>query len=104
MKKLIALTATLAVSTATFAATVGGDRDVFTEGYGSEAQAYDAGFDLLEEYKEMSSLELQSTLGINAPGIELKGGTVVVEEFAQNRGEIQYRAIVDLDYVYQSTN
>lgn len=103
MKKLIVLATALIVSSATYAAN--GERHVYTEGYQSKAQAYDAGFDVLEEYQSMTDYKLGSKLMISDASIaNLTGGSVMVEEFATNRNVIQYRAIVELDYQYESND
>lgn len=103
MKKLLALVATsLVLSTSVFAsATSTGNTEIRTDGYSTKAQAYEAGFDVAEDLKTASPAELTFKLpqhDVSNPSIN--SVEVSLEEFSAARGDISYRAVVDVDYTY----
>ncbi|RKF22179.1 DUF3316 domain-containing protein [Alginatibacterium sediminis] len=109
MKKLIVIAATILLSGSALATTVNASKAVLTQGYTSQAQAYEAGFDVIDQYQELSAVELSKALNMNMLGVdqysfEYAGAEVKIEEFAQVRDELQYRAVVDVNYQYDNDN
>lgn len=109
MKKVTTIAAAaLLLSSTAFAGTqtVYRDSHVVTDSFATKAQALDAAFDLVDNYKQLSPFQLKMklpTFGDNTVnGVQIDNTEVTVEEFAQSRGNIQYRAVVNLDYHYQS--
>ncbi|KHT51580.1 DUF3316 domain-containing protein [Vibrio sinaloensis] len=107
MKKIILL-ASLVLSTSVFAATstVQSERTFTTDSYASKEQAYQAGFGLVEEFKQMSQNELENKL-VTGPNdaiyqsIIVNDMNVAVKEFGTIDGKIEYKAVVDIDYQYK---
>jgi len=109
MKTLIAtITASLLLSTASFAGTVTqeSNADLATPTYQSKAEAYDAGFKMIENLKSLSSKELVKTLPFygetSVSDVTIKGTQVTVTEFAKTPNEINYKAIVNVDYNFNA--
>ncbi|WP_375748710.1 DUF3316 domain-containing protein [Vibrio sp. HN007] len=105
MKNLTILATALLVSTTAFAAndTFYDHRTIRTEGFSSQEQAYNSGFDMVESLNTMSDSQLRwnlSTSKTSAHNIDVDKTEVTVEEFSKNRGEVLYRAAVDVDYHY----
>tara|TARA_Y100001956_G_scaffold56230_2_gene55251 strand:+ start:1367 stop:1711 length:345 start_codon:yes stop_codon:yes gene_type:complete len=107
MKKIILL-ASLVMSTSVFAATntVQSDRTFSTDNYATKEQAYQAGFDLMNDFKQMSQNELENKLvtGSNDAiynSIKLNDMNVAIKEFGNANGQIEYKAVVDVDFQYK---
>ncbi|WP_159650517.1 DUF3316 domain-containing protein [Vibrio atypicus] len=107
MKKIILL-ASLVMSTSVFAAiqTTMSNRTFETESYATKQQAYEAGMTLMEEFKTMPQEELKYKLvtgnqNVINPSIEVTDMNVVVGEYGNSQGQLQYKAIVDVDYQYK---
>lgn len=107
MKKLILLS-TLILSSSVLASTqtTQSHRSLATGEYQSKQMAYEAGFKLMEEVRAMDASELKRTLPIHQsnvllPSIKVEDMTVTVEEFASERGQVAYKALVNVDYEYQ---
>ncbi|MDC5811804.1 DUF3316 domain-containing protein [Vibrio europaeus] len=107
MKKVILL-ASLVMSASVFASTSATTSNTsFTTGaYSTKQQAYDAAFDLMDEMKTLNPAQLKTKLHISQnnvvyPSVKLNDMTVQIEEFASAPGNIQYKAILDVDYQYK---
>ncbi|EEX93858.1 acyl-CoA synthetase [Vibrio orientalis CIP 102891 = ATCC 33934] len=107
MKKVVIL-ASLLMSASVFASTntETSNTSFTTDAYATKQQAYDAAFDLMDEMKAMNSTELQTALPIHEnsvvyPSVKLDEMTVHVKEFANNKGDIQYKAVLNVDYQYK---
>ena len=104
MKKLTTLVATLLISSSVFASSqvVHSDKNFSTDAFTDKAQAYEAGFNYLDSLKTLGDAELrQKFLVISqtpAHNIKIDDSKVSIQEFAQTRGQVAYRAIVDVDY------
>ncbi|MCW8333303.1 DUF3316 domain-containing protein [Vibrio paucivorans] len=108
MKKAILLASALVISSTAFAGvnSKSSETTVKTDAFATQEQAYNAGYDLMDEYKAMPSHQLRAKLPINensvkTSSVEVTDGKVTVEEFSPARGEIQYRAVVEVDYQYK---
>ncbi|MFX3895588.1 DUF3316 domain-containing protein, partial [Streptococcus suis] len=70
------------------------------------AEAYNAGFDLSDSVKAMDQFQLRFNLPVQSytlvKNINVGQSEVTVEEFANSNGDIQYRAIVDVDYQFNA--
>ena len=108
MKKLTILAATALLSTTAFAGnqTVYSEANLHTDGFNSKAAAYQAGFDYVEALHTASGSEVrfkQAPIGENVvSNITLDDTAVSIEEFSEARGEISYRAIVNVDYHFDA--
>ncbi|MDC5804890.1 DUF3316 domain-containing protein [Vibrio europaeus] len=107
MKKVILL-ASLVMSASVFASTSAttSNTSFTTDAYSTKQQAYDAAFDLMDEMKTLSPAQLKTKLHISQnnvvyPSVKLNDMTVQIEEFASAPGNIQYKAILDVDYQYK---
>ena len=104
MKKIITVVAALLISSSVFAASqvVHSDKNFTTETFTDKSQAYEAGFSYLENLNSLSQAQLRQKLILisetPAHSIKIDTSKVSVEEFAQTRGQIAYRALVDVDY------
>lgn len=108
MKKSMIVAAGLLLSTSAFASTfaVTANSTKTTDLYNTKAEAFEAGFDLSDEFKSMPQSELRFEFPVssytNVQDIAIDNTEVVVEEIATHRGEVQYRAVVDLDYNFKA--
>ncbi|TCS37580.1 DUF3316 domain-containing protein [Reinekea marinisedimentorum] len=111
MKKIAqfstALTAALLISAAATAGTVKTQSTtLYTDSYSTAAEAYNAGFDVIDQVDSASKGELKQTLKLYGEGvvrdIALDDAEVTVEEFALGRNNIVYRATVDVDFHYET--
>jgi len=107
MKKVVIL-ASLLMSASVLASTntETSNTSFTTDAYATKQQAYDAAFDLMDEMKAMNNAELKTALPIHEsnvvyPSVKIEEMTVHVEEFANNKGNIQYKAVLDVDYQYK---
>ncbi len=109
MKKLITIAAGLLLTTSAFATTVThhNDAKVFSADYATKAEALNAGYDLAEELVTMNEKQLRTALSLlvnnTVRNVAVDQTEIKTEEFAISRGEIQYRAIVDVDYHFDET-
>lgn len=108
MKKVIVLTTALMVSSTAFAAinTQSSETTVKTDAFATQEQAYNAGYDLMDEFKAMPTNQLMQELPIHEnnvqrPSVKVTETKVTIEEFAKERGKVQYRAVVEVDYQYK---
>ncbi|MCK6264534.1 DUF3316 domain-containing protein [Vibrio sp. ZSDE26] len=108
MKNAILFTIAMMVSSTTFAGvnTRTSEASLKTGAYATPEQAYSAGYDLMDQFNEMPTNQLLKELPINEnnvqyPSVKVTGSKVTVEEFSKKRGEIQYRAVVEVDYQYK---
>ena len=109
MKKVTVLAATMLLSSTVFASNQlnSSATSITTEGYATQEQALNAGYTLMDEINEMSSSQLTNKLPISATtviydSVKVKDVELHIEAFSKKRGEVQYRAIVDVDYQYES--
>ncbi|UGA55706.1 DUF3316 domain-containing protein [Vibrio sp. VB16] len=108
MKKLTVLAATLLMSATAFAGTqtVYSETNLSTAGFASKAAAYEAGFDYVDALETATNSELHfklAPIGENSvSNIQLDDAIVTIEEFSEARGEISYRAIVNVDYHFDA--
>jgi len=108
MNKLMTVAAGLLLSTSAFASnvTLHNDTTVTTSSFATKAEALDAGLSVAQNLSDMSQNELRIQLPVNAyqnvNNISIDNTKVKVEEFAQVRGQVQYRAIVDVDYHFDA--
>ena len=97
---------TLLLSTSVFASTqtVNEERHFQTDSFTQKSQAYTAGFDYLESINGMSQKDLRNKLVAINPSptddIKIDDAKVYVHEYAENRDQIAYRAVVDVNYHY----
>jgi len=98
----------LLLSTSAFASnvTLHNDTTVATSSFATKAEALVAGLSVAQNLSDMSQTELRFQLPVNAyqnvNNISIDNTEVKVEEFALVRGEVQYRAIVDVDYHFDA--
>ncbi|WED23855.1 DUF3316 domain-containing protein [Vibrio sp. JC009] len=109
MKKLSVLTAALILSASAMAATetVYNHSVLKTDGFATKQEAYNSGFDVADDLKAMSNHELKKNLSVfetSAKRVTIDDTVVTVEEFAEGRDAIQYRANVDVNYHYTATD
>ncbi len=108
MKTSIILATSLLLTTSAFASTtaISQNRSFTTDTYSTKAEAYDAGFDLADSVKAMDQSQLRHELSVenytNVHKIGVDSSEVTVQGIATNRDDIQYRAIVDLDYHFDA--
>ncbi len=108
MNKSIIAVAGLLLTTSAFASTmtVSENATLETGLYNTKAEAYNAGFDLSDSVKAMSQTQLRKEFPVDSytsvKNINVDDSEVTVEEIATNRGKVQYRAIVDLDYRFDA--
>ncbi len=107
MKKLIITAAGLLLTTSAFASnTIDSNATFKTDAYQSKAEAYQAGFELADSFKAMNQGELKFQLPVQSysrvSNIGINDSEVTIQEFANNSGNIEYHAIVDLDYQFDS--
>lgn len=107
MKKVILL-ASIVMSASVFASTntMTSTTSLTTEAYPNKQLAYDAAFNLMDEMNSMTSAELKIALPITennviTPSVKLSDMKVSVHEFARTPGNIEYTAVLDVDYQYQ---
>lgn len=108
MKNTIILASGLLLVSSAFASTttVSDNATFTTDTYSSKAEAYNAGFDLSDSVKAMDQSQLRFNLPVQSytlvKNINVGQAEVTVEEIANNNGDIQYRAIVDVDYNFSA--
>ncbi len=110
MKALITIACSMLVA---FTATAGPretihrDATLYSDTYASKQEAIDAGFNMYEALETASDSDLRWKL--NTSGDTVIGGTMMVEsaqvrveEFPASRTNMQYRAVVEVDYNYKA--
>lgn len=109
MKKLMAIaTTTLLASSAAFAGTqtVYSDTHIITDGFETEIEALNAGHDVIDRVKQLSSAQLRTELPTYAYSsvrdVKIDDAEVVIEAYSEDPGEVQYRAVVKVDYHYKA--
>ncbi len=102
MKNTLIIAAGLLLTSSSFAYTINDQATVDTGTYATESAAYAAGFDFIDSLKTMNRSELGKTLSLPADNtvrqIKVDSSRVELEAFATHPEQIQYRAIVNLDY------
>ncbi|MGY0614971.1 DUF3316 domain-containing protein [Vibrio sp. FJH11] len=108
MKKLFVLTAGILMASSVFASntTVTEKTNMEVGTYQSREQALNAGFDLSDSLKSMSGTQLRNKLGLfsysNVSNINIDDSQVVINEVAYARDNIQYRAVLNVDYHFNA--
>ncbi|MGF1754876.1 DUF3316 domain-containing protein [Vibrio makurazakiensis] len=110
MKKLIAIACGLLVAFSVTAAsrnTIHSNSTMVTESFSSKQDAMDAGFNMYESLETASDSELRWKLNktnsdVVSGSMTLDNARVKIEENIVSRDNIEYRAIVDVDYHYTS--
>lgn len=108
MKNTIILASGLLLASSAFASTttVSDNATFKTDAYSSKTEAYNAGFDLSDSVKAMDQSQLRFNLPVQSytlvKNINVGQAEVTLEEIANNNGDIQYRAIVDVDYNFNA--
>ncbi|MBO0213516.1 DUF3316 domain-containing protein [Vibrio sp. Vb2880] len=107
MKKALVILTTMTLSAGAWASigTTEHETTLTTHAYASEQQAYDAGFAKVDALKKMPSNELANALNVYDAKLvqntlKVSDAEVKVESFAKQDGQVQYRAVVDVDYQY----
>ncbi|GEM_PF-726268 len=110
MKTLIVIAVGLLISlnvSAKSRETVHRDTMLMTEVFDSKSAALDAGFNVYESLETASDRQLRrklNTFSDNvAGGISIDSAKVRIEEFPVSRNNIQYRAVIDVNYHYDAT-
>jgi len=104
MKKIMTVVGALLISSSVFAASqvIHSDKNFSTEAFTEKSQAYEAGFNYLDALKGLSDVELTHKLLVISQSpvkdIKIDNSKVSIEEFAQTRGQLAYRAVINLDY------
>jgi hypothetical protein len=108
MNKLIAITAGILLSSSALASNITEHRNarIVSANYETKAEAINAGFDIANELSTLTPYELRKELIVISNGfpsnLEIKQTEVQTEEFALVRGQSQYRAIVKVNYQYDT--
>ncbi len=105
MKKAILITAGFLVSSSVFAnANLTKDTTLYSDSVTTSQAAYDAGYKIMDNLTHMSQTELRDTL--LTPSDTLVGKVkiddikITVTPFSEAKGDIEYRASVDVQYNY----
>ncbi|WP_165313576.1 DUF3316 domain-containing protein [Vibrio ziniensis] len=108
MNKLITVAAGLLLTSSAFASnvTISQSSSLKTGMYESKSEAYAAGFDLSDSIAGMDKSQLKNNLSLWAyntvSDITIENSDVVIQETATSRGNIGYRAIVNLHYTFKT--
>lgn len=108
MKNLTLIATGLLISSTAFAQNITVHKETTLQTYAtpSAEQAYEAGYNLIERVKAMPQNELRFTLPSFSDrmvkNIKVSDFEVKIEEFSKERGNTQYRAIVNVNYDYQA--
>jgi len=106
MKKLMTLVSALLISSSVFASSqvVHSDKNFNTDAFAGKSAAYEAGFAYLDNLNNLSETQLKHKLLVisqsAAHDVKINESKVSVEEFAEVRGQIAYRAVIDVDYQF----
>ncbi|TXR51921.1 DUF3316 domain-containing protein [Reinekea thalattae] len=100
------LSASLLFSTAAFAnfEAATDSEVIYTDAFSSESAAYNAGFAVIDQLSDASQSELRTELhayGADIRDLNVENTTVHVQKFATAPDNIQYRAVIDVDYSFQ---
>ena len=104
----MAITAGILLSSSVLASNITEHRNtqIVSADYATKAEAMDAGFDIANELSQLSPYQLRKELIVFSKGfpsnLEIKKTEVKTEEFALVRGQSQYRAIVKVNYQYDT--
>ncbi len=99
------MAAGLLLTTSAFASTVtlNNQAKVDAGTYATESDAYAAGFELADSLKTMNNSDLRKTLSVwDGNNVGVNDSNVVVKAFASQPDQIQYRAIVNVDYQFDA--
>ena len=108
MKKLITIAAGILLTGSAFASTVTMHRDaqIETADYATKAEAINAGFDIVDNLSTLTKNELRKELPAFTTGqtrnLTVKNTEVQTKEFALDRDNTQYRAIVKVNYSFDT--
>jgi len=108
MKKLITITAGLLLTGSTFANTITlhKNANLSTASYATKAEAINAGFDIVDNLSTLTKNELRKELPAFTTGftrnLAVKNTEVQTKEFSVDRGNTQYRAIVKVNYSFET--
>ncbi|WP_435236983.1 DUF3316 domain-containing protein [Psychromonas sp. PT13] len=108
MKKLITLAAGVLLTSTAFANTVTINKttNLSTAEYTTKAAAIDAAFDITEQLSGNSQSELRNEFRIvtenSVRNIAILDTEVKTEEFARTRDDVKYRAIVNVNYQFDT--
>ena len=108
MKKLITFAAGVLLTSAAFANTVTINKttNLSTAEYNTKVAAIDAAFDITEQLSGNSQSELRNEFRIVAENsvrnIAILDTEVKTEEFARTRDDVKYRAIVNVNYSFDT--
>jgi hypothetical protein len=109
MKSLFAIaTASLLITSTAFASIVTQESqsNFTTATYQSKAEAYNAGFDIVNNLKTMSDKELRKEFSLYGEkfvkNITINDAEVTISEFATTPDNIQYKALVNVDFNYSA--
>ena len=109
MKKLMTITlSTLLLSTSVFASTVNVDKSTNfeTQTYQTKAMAYNAGFEIVDNLAQMNAAQLREKLPTFTDqfvrNVEIDKTKVTVNEFAIDRDNVKYSAVVNVNYHYNA--
>ncbi|MEZ9056712.1 DUF3316 domain-containing protein [Vibrio pelagius] len=107
MKKLIVLASTLVLSTTAFAATKTAvlETTLKSDTFVTEAEAYDAGANLMEELSTKSSFELSRELPqfrntTKYDSFKIDDANMEVKKITNMSGDVHYQAAITVDYRY----
>ncbi|TCS40467.1 DUF3316 domain-containing protein [Reinekea marinisedimentorum] len=81
-------------------------KSFYSDSYTTEAEAYNAGFDVVDNVTQASKGELNKMLDTYgfSRDLTVDDAKVTLEEFAVERGQIEYRAKVSVNYHYEVDN
>ena len=108
MNKLIAITTGLLITSSAFANTItlSKNANLSTASYTTKAEAINAGFDLTDQLANNNQNELRQEFRIveqnQVRNITVTNTEIKTEEFAVARDAIQYRAIVKVNYQFET--
>ena len=108
MKKLIAITAGLLLTGSAFANTITlhKNANLSTASYATKAEAINAGYDITDQLANKDQNELRQEFRIVAQNhvrnITVTNTEIKTQEFAVARDDIQYRAIVKVNYNFET--
>ncbi len=104
MKNTMIIAAGLLLTSSAFASTMTVNQQTSVDAgtFATKSAAYQAGFNLADSIKSMDKTALRKELSLwtvdSADKLGVDNSNVVVKEFATNPDNIQYRAIVNVDY------
>ena len=108
MKKLISIAAGLLLTSSAFANTVTlyKSANLSTADYATKSEALNAGFDIIDNLSTLTKSELRKELpAITTNGVHnlaVKNTEVQTTEFSLDRNNTQYRAIVKVNYSFDT--